>query len=178
MKVYVVTNNDSNWLVGVFTDKDYVYSKYNNFNYSIEHTTLDETKYNKNLHDNNLKKYGRTNYQYKVLDVTDIKEIDVCQTTFIYDDKPYISYNLIDPYEGNFIIEFNGIVQEHTIENLSLFGDILSEIFKINKDNIIIFKDKNKQSNYFLGSIEYFDIDSKYEEFSEYLKQRNINFYY
>jgi hypothetical protein len=86
MIVYVVTNPELGWdcVVGVFTDKDYVYSKYNKKNqYVIHNLGLCENKISPNSEITYLKKFGRTDIQYTIKDCDYEKEY-LIQDSFNY----------------------------------------------------------------------------------------------
>jgi hypothetical protein len=174
MKVYVVTNPELGWdcVVGVFSDKDYVYSKYSSDTYVINAETVSDNKY-VSKSKNDLIKYGRTDFKYKVVEASNIKYLDDFKSRVTGPNGEFQTYNIIDPEEGEFIIKFSGIEQEHTIENLSVIADLFCDYTKIDKDSIVIFKEKDGE--YYLGTKTPFQDDIK---LWQYFKEKNVELYY
>ena len=174
MNVYVVTNPELGWdcVIGVFSDKDYVYSKYGSDRYIIHSETLSEDKY-KEKTQTDLVKHGRTEFQYKVIEATNIKCKGDFKTEVTGGNGMFKTYNIIDPEEGDFIIEFDGEEQNHSIENLSVIADLFCEYTNIDKESIRIFKEK--YGSYYLGSIvEYVDDIKLWKSF----ESKGVKLYY
>jgi hypothetical protein len=174
MTVYVVTNPELGWdcVVGVFTDKDYVYSKYDNRKYVIHSETLQDTKWVE-PDKIDLSKFGRTDFKYKVVNADRIKTTDMFESDVYSKDGTFFSsYNIIDPEEGEHVIKFDGKEQPHTVENLSVIADLFCDFTKIEKDAIRIFSDGG---SYYLGSIVEFP-DSK--ELWASFKKKGVELYY
>jgi hypothetical protein len=174
MKMYVVTNPELGWdcVVGVFSDEDYVYSKYGKGSYVIHPERVQKDKYVSPTKED-LSKHGRTDFEYKVVHAENIK----CKGDFKSEVKTksgtFKTFNLIDPEEGDFFIEFGGKEQAHTVDNLSVVADLFCEHTKIDKDCMRIFSDS--ESSYYLGSIvEYEDSKKLWESF----KSKGVEVYY
>jgi len=174
MTVYVVTNPELGWdcVVGVFTDKDYVYSKYDNIKYVIHSETLQDTKWVE-PDKIDLYKFGGSDFNYKVVNADRIKTTGTFECDVYSKDGVFSSYNIIDPEEGDFVIKFDGKEQPHTVENLSVIADLFCDFTKISKDDIRIFTDGG--SSYYLGSIVEFE-DSK--EIWQSFKKKGVELYY
>jgi hypothetical protein len=140
------------------------------------------------MKDTDMKHFWNHNLKYKVIDAYNVKEVDLCVTTFRYDDKDYKTWNLIDPIEGDFVIEkfpfYKGNILSHTIETLEIVADLLLEYYKLDKDNIIIFRSidnigdvkyYNREYSYFLGSKKEIDISL---DMINFFKKNNIWIYY
>lgn len=175
MEVYVVTEPQRGWdcIVGVFSDKEYVYSRYSSEKYHIKSLEVNDTKFVSPT-PNDLKKYGRTDFVYKFFEADKIKCIGLFKTSvFENDNSVFNTFNLIDPFEGDFYIKFDGVEQKHDIDNLSVVADLFCEFTGIDKNTLMIFKEK--RGEYFLGTTEEFE-DSI--ELWNYFKKKGVEIYY
>ena len=156
--VYVVTNPELGWdcVVGVFSDEDYVYSKYSGENYVITPIGVDNTKYQPKKAED-LAKYGRSDYQYKVVTIDKYKYLEFFKADITFNNKTVTVYEIIDPTEETHVIEFSGEEQPHTVETFSVIADLFCEYTKTPKESIVIFWYNN---DLYLGSTEPFE-DSK-----------------
>ena len=174
-KVYVVTNPSLGWdsLVGVFYNEKYVYSKYTNQRYHISVVEIDATTI-KDITSEDMVKYGRTDYQYNVTKAKNIVMTSGFESTVMKaDGSKFKTFNLIDPTEGDFFIEFDGEEQIHSIENLSVVADLFCKFTKIDKDSIRIFSEEGGPM--YLGCVEYYD-DSV--ELWQSFREKNVSVYY
>jgi len=174
MTVYVVTNPELGWdcVVGVFSDKDYVYSKYGSERYIIHNESLDKSKYTEK-DPSDLIKHGRTDFKYKVVEASNIKCTGDFRSRVTGPNGEFETHNIIDPEEGDFFITFDGIEQNHSIENLSVIADLFCDYTKIDKDSIVIFKEK--YGSYYLGTTtDYVDSKGLWDSF----KQKGVELYY
>jgi hypothetical protein len=174
MKVYVVTNPELGWdcVVGVFSDKKYVYSKYSSDRYVIHTEIVCDNKYISKS-PQNLVKYGRTDFKYNVVEASNIEYLREFESRVTGPNGKFQTYNLIDPEEGDFFIKFSGVEQEHTIENLSVIADLFCDYTKIDKDSIVIFKEE--EGSYYLGSKTPFEDSVKlWDSF----KEKDVELYY
>lgn len=174
MTVYVVTNHELGWdcVVGVFSDKDYVYSKYGSERYIIHSKELSDDKYTEKL-PSELVKHGRTEFKYKEVEASNIKRIGDFRSRVIGPNGEFETHNIIDPEEGDFIITFDGVEQNHSIENLSVIADLFCDYTKIDKDSIVIFKEK--YGSYYLGTTTSYE-DSK--RLWESFNKKGVELYY
>lgn len=126
--------------------------------------------------------------KYKVIDALNVKEVDLAVTLFRYSDREYKTWNLIDPIEGEFIIEkfpfYKGNILPHTIETLEMVADLLVEYYKLNVEDIIIFRSVDIRGGvkyydcqypYFLGSTKELEFEL---ELFDFFKKKNIWIYY
>lgn len=168
-QVYVVTNPEMGWdcVVGVFTDKDYVYSKYNNERYCIFDKKVDNTKLKK-LSDSDLARHGRTNFKYEIIRHTVKRTGD-----FESEVKGETIYNIIDPEEGEFIIKFDGKEQGITLDSVSVIADLFCEYTGIDQSSIRIFTDG--YTSLYLGSITPYEDD---RDLWDSFKKKGVELYY
>lgn len=174
MTVYVVTNPELGWdcVIGVFSDEDYVYGKYGKGSYIIHRETVRDDKYVKPT-EVDLAKHGRSDFTYKVVHADKIKYTGSFESEVWTKDGVFTTHNIIDPEEGDFIIEFDGKEQAHTVDNLSVIADLFCDFTKIEKDAIRIFTDG--ESSYYLGSlVEYEDSKRLWDSF----KEKGVQLYY
>lgn len=170
MKVFVVTEPELGWdcLKGVYTDENYVYSKFSNRDrYQIFEKTVDETKLPK-LEGKDLAKYGRTDYVYTPI-VGEIK----CKGMMIAEIKGETVYNIIDGYEGDFVINFDGVEQGLTLDAVSVIADLFCAHTGIDQSTMRIYTDG--YMSYFLGTtVEYEDSREIWDSF----KAKGVELYY
>lgn len=178
-KVYVVTNPEHGWdcVVGVFSDEKYVYERYHDDRYVIHSQTVDNSTYTEPTEDD-LKKYGRSDYQYKVLNVDTISYanstyINPYQKEVEYDGQKILVHNIIDPIEEEYFVEFDREEQSHTVDSFSVVADLFCEYTKIPKDAIRIYKEKAGGPLYLGSLVEYQDSKKLWQSF----KEKNVEVY-
>lgn len=175
MKLYVVTQPriGQDYIVGIFSDEKYVYSKYSSDKYNIDCLTVNDTKFVP-MPVADLKKHGRTDFVYKFIEASKIKCIGDFETSVHTKDGHFFeTFNIIDPHEGDFYIKFDNVEQKHNIDSLSVVADLFCKFTNIYKEEIVIFKEK--EGEYFLGTTtRYKDSLELWESFNK----KGVEVYY
>ncbi len=175
MKVYIVTEPGRGWdcVLGAFSNEKYVYSKYSSSKYYIRGMKVDDTEFTPQSN-NDLIKYGRTDFFYKFIEVNKVRREGNFETSvYLADGSLILTYNIVDPREGEFVIKLNGVEQEHSIEVLSLIADLFCDYTKIDKQDLVIFV-KNGEGIYLGTTTKYEDSKELWDSF----KKHNVELYY